>query len=569
MPSDSALVTAVRTGKGDPAIYGSTDFVYLPSLFGGIAPKEPYTEENEDGFFQVTKGSPAEIQAKGPIGTNNLSKAVAVQNIFSIKQSRNPDVEDDVYSGFEEKLLKAFEDKFGTDPYKGTKLHLFTIQALSDAVGKDIEHDFSLITAAIVLVCIYTFLFLGSFSPTHCRAVVAITGLVCILLAYLSGFGLLYLCGGRTTGVHQLMPFLLVGIGADDMFVVCNAVDQTVLGSTAEVRIGDALGHAGPAITITSLTNALAFAFGATTSLEALSSFCMFAAVCIVMLYLLVNTVFLAVVVWDTRRVEKKMHECCGACACSEDTILCCKGKFLAQKQRTFSGIELTDAQKAQRQADEEKYDAAVRTTLDASTSERCLGKYFAPVVLSKIGRIVFLVIYAVLIGLFAYGTSQVTIHFDFNFFISESSPVFGYFEATNKYFDNGPGVTTIYFESDTLDWTEPEIQDKVTLFNKKLEECAGCEKDWHQTNSLQSWLPKFQQFVAKGGCSPSYTPATQDIVAVPKDKFGQCIQLWARTDIGRSQFGNIAVNEDTGKIRGWRQTINPNSMDAIASDGP
>ena len=51
MPSDSAMVTAVRTGKGDPAIYGSTDFVYLPSLFGGIEPKEPYTEENKEGFF--------------------------------------------------------------------------------------------------------------------------------------------------------------------------------------------------------------------------------------------------------------------------------------------------------------------------------------------------------------------------------------------------------------------------------------------------------------------------------------------------------------------------------------
>ena len=28
-------------------------------------------------------------------------------------------------------------------------------------------------------------------------------------------------------------------------------------------------------------------------------------------------------------------------------------------------------------------------------------------------------------------------------------------------------------------------------------------------------------------------------------------------------------MNDDTGKIRGWRQTINPNSMDAIATDGP
>ena len=63
------------------------------------------------------------------------------------------------------------------------------------------------------------------------------------------------------------MPFLLIGIGADDMFVMCNAVDQTDLKKPAKDRMREALGHAGPAITITSLTNALAFAFGATGSL--------------------------------------------------------------------------------------------------------------------------------------------------------------------------------------------------------------------------------------------------------------------------------------------------------------
>lgn len=128
------------------------------------------------------------------------------------------------------------------------------------------------------------------------------------------------------------MPFLLVGIGADDMFVICNSVDQTDIKHTTQERIITALGHSGPAITITSLTNALAFAFGSTTSLPALRSFCMFASVCIIMLYLLVMTFFLAVLVWDTRRVEKRWGECCTLCSVclDEDTIVCCAGKLLS-----------------------------------------------------------------------------------------------------------------------------------------------------------------------------------------------------------------------------------------------
>ena len=173
---------------------------------------------------------------------------------------------------------------------------------------------------------------LGNFSPLHCRCVVALTGLLCVTLAYTSGFGLMYFLGGQTTGVHQLMPFLLIGIGVDDMFVICNAIDQTDLKDSAYKRLNEAVGHAGPAITITSLTNVLAFAFGATTSLMALKSFCLFASVCILMLYFSCLTIFLAVLAWDTRRVERKKKELCGACCCSETSLLCCKGKLISPK---------------------------------------------------------------------------------------------------------------------------------------------------------------------------------------------------------------------------------------------
>ena len=47
---------------------------------------------------------------------------------------------------------------------------------------------------------------------------------------------------------------------------------------------------------------------------------------------------------------------------------------------------------------EEEKASPEVKTVLKASGTERCLGKYFAPVILSKIGRLVCLGVYAVLI---------------------------------------------------------------------------------------------------------------------------------------------------------------------------
>jgi len=104
-------------------------------------------------------------------------------------------------------------------------------------------------------------------------------------------------------------------------------------------RIVNAIKHAGPSITITSFTNALAFYFGSTTSLIALRSFCVFACASIICLYFSALTIFITATVWDTERVAKKNKECCGLCFCAEDSAICCYGFFLSDKQRKYSGL--------------------------------------------------------------------------------------------------------------------------------------------------------------------------------------------------------------------------------------
>ena len=108
-------------------------------------------------------------------------------------------------------------------------IHVFSLQGLFDAISQDINYDLNLIILAIMFVGIYSIIALGNCSPMYCRCLVALAGLLCIIFAYTCGFGFMFICGGKTDGVHQLIPFLLIGIGVDDMFVMCNAVDQTDL----------------------------------------------------------------------------------------------------------------------------------------------------------------------------------------------------------------------------------------------------------------------------------------------------------------------------------------------------
>ena len=95
--------------------------------------------------------------------------------------------------------------------------------------------------------------------------------------------------------MNQILPALMLGVGIDDMFVIVHAFDNL---STPEKQLkslaqnfGTTMKHAGVAITITSVTDLLAFAIGATTVLPAL---CIYASLGIFFIYLYAITFFLA-----------------------------------------------------------------------------------------------------------------------------------------------------------------------------------------------------------------------------------------------------------------------------------
>lgn len=190
-------------------------------------------------------------------------------------------------------------------------------------------NDLGLVQISVSLVAVYTIIFMGGCSPIHFRSAAAGITLLCVGLSFGASNGLAYLVGGKSAGIHNLLPFLLIGIGVDDMFVISSNIDQTSPRLSVEERMMQGMKHAGSSITITSFTNAIAFFLGCTSSLEALSSFCFFAGLGILMLYLTSISVFSAFMVWDIRRQMSKKGDCCGACMCSEDTIICCKGSCL------------------------------------------------------------------------------------------------------------------------------------------------------------------------------------------------------------------------------------------------
>merc|ERR1719394_1079206 len=117
--------------------------------------------------------------------------------------------------------------------------------------------------------------------------------------------------------VHSLIPFILLGIGVDDAFVIVNAFNHERKTKRAEEdntslvsRAGRSLARAGASITVTSATDLVAFAISSTSALPALASFCGFASVSIFFLWLFASTFFAACMVLDERRQRDNRREC-------------------------------------------------------------------------------------------------------------------------------------------------------------------------------------------------------------------------------------------------------------------
>ena len=277
------------------------------------------------------------------------------------------------------------------------------------------------------------------------------------------------------------------------MFVICNALDQISMKLKRDERFIEAIKHAGPSITITSLTDCLAFFAGSQSKIVGIKNFCIYASVTVAMLYLTVMTVFLCILYWDTYRASKRCKECCGLCFCKEDTILCCGGIFLANNQREFSGIPLL-------KSNDDDQNGSNKEAI-ASHTERILFYKIAPFILNPKIKYLILLIFAGFTVSCVFSILDMRTYFAWDLFFTPAFTQYKWNQMFRKYY--GYTYQPVFYVNlnGTVDFYQEDVQLQQYMFEDELQKCISCDKQWFLPHTLDSWYSRFREYLANGNC--------------------------------------------------------------------
>lgn len=223
-------------------------------------------------------------------------------------------------------------------------------RSISDQLEIVEEQNRFVVIVSYAAMFVYIAVALGKFPhPVATRMGLSLQGIAIVGLSVGAALGIVTLAGMSITMiVTEVVPFLILAIGVDNMFIIVRNMDKVwwgplgplmqkkmksianssssghhkmklelnlfpsslTCGVSADKAIEDALVKVGPTITAAALCEVAAFLVGITLNIPALKQFCIVATIAVAVDYLLQITWFIAAVILDARRQEKRRLDC-------------------------------------------------------------------------------------------------------------------------------------------------------------------------------------------------------------------------------------------------------------------
>ncbi|XP_071145465.1 patched domain-containing protein 3-like [Mytilus edulis] len=318
----------------------------------------------------------------------------------------------------------------------------------SDSISTELDEntigDIALFSLTFTIMITYASLVTAGGNCLTQRGHLGRVGVLATALAILGAFGLCGALGITYVNMVGIMPFLILGIGVDDMFILLSGLTDAPLRGTVEERISFTMRTTGVAITITSLTDLIAFMVGYMSDFMSVRHFCLYTGIAIILCYINQITFFLGCLVFHERRVASSRH--CLTCQTIYTTeemkasgyrnplvYACCSGDTPEKKEDLQSVFEFVPT------------------------------KILPKLVLNIPAKVVIALVYITYLVFSILGTTNLEQGLVLRNLVSEDSY---YYKYSIEEYDNFPLPIPISFNIDqSLDYRDPQVVDKINNF--------------------------------------------------------------------------------------------------------
>uniref|UniRef100_A0A8C5BMB5 SSD domain-containing protein n=1 Tax=Gadus morhua TaxID=8049 RepID=A0A8C5BMB5_GADMO len=213
-------------------------------------------------------------------------------------------------------------------------IHAFSTTTLNDIMKSFSDVSVVRVAGGYLLMLAYACVTMLRWDCAKSQGAVGLVGVLLVALSVAAGLGLCSLLGlSFNAATTQVLPFLALGIGVDDMFLLAHSFTEAGINIPFKERTGDCLRRTGTSVALTSVNNMVAFFMAALVPIPALRAFSLQAAVVVVFNFAMVLLIFPAILSLDLHRREDKRLD-----------VLCCLYSPCADRVIHLSPHELSDS---------------------------------------------------------------------------------------------------------------------------------------------------------------------------------------------------------------------------------
>ncbi|XP_066108957.1 patched domain-containing protein 3-like [Saccopteryx bilineata] len=321
---------------------------------------------------------------------------------------------------------------------------------------------------AFVLIILFAIISCYRCDCARNKMCVGVFGVTSIALAVASGFGLMLFCGVPFVTIVAYSPFLVLGVGVDDMFIMISAWQKTKFTDSLKQRMSAVYSKVAVSITITTTTNVLAFYTGVLSSFRSVQYFCIYTGTMLLFCYFYSITYFGAIMALEGSRETVCLHWLKKPDMPNQK---CSSWK----RYFCFPFESLPDEEEA-----------------DIHPMNVFFRDYFGPFLTNTKSKVFVVLLYIVYVISSIYGCLQVQEGLDLRNLASDDSYIIPYFNVEEKYFSvYGPRVMVIVTES--VDYWDKDAR-------QILEMClTDFENSKYVDESLtEFWLREYVQYMKR-----------------------------------------------------------------------